>query len=155
MRAPPPLARAGAVAAVVLAADQGTKALVRGSISPLQTRHLMPGVTLVHAQNSGVAFSLLTGSEAGVILITLVVVSAVIAYFVRHRERRWIWLACGLIVGGALGNLIDRVRAGSVTDFVKLPDWPAFNLADTAITIGVLALFVAVGLGSGAPARTA
>jgi signal peptidase II len=155
MGAPSPLARAGAVAAVVLVADQLTKALVRSSIGPLQTRHLLPGVTLVHEQNSGVAFSLLTGSEAGVIVITLVVVSAVLAYFVRQRERRWIWLACGLIVGGALGNLIDRVRAGSVTDFVKLPDWPAFNLADTAITLGVLALFLAVGLGSGAAARTA
>jgi signal peptidase II len=79
----------------------------------------------------------------------------VLVFVVRQRERRWVWLACGLIVGGALGNLIDRVRAGSVTDFVKLPDWPAFNLADTAITLGVVALFLVVGLGSGAAARTA
>jgi signal peptidase II len=155
MRAPGPLARAAAVAAAVLVADQVTKALVRGSLGLEQTRHLLPGVTLVHEQNSGVAFSLLTGSEAGVIAITLVVVSAVLVFFVRQRERRWIWLACGLIVGGALGNLIDRVRAGSVTDFVKLPDWPAFNLADTAITLGVVTLFLVVGLGSGAAARTA
>lgn len=155
MRAPGPLARAAAVAAAVLVADQVTKAIVRGSLGLEQTRHLLPGVTLVHEQNSGVAFSLLTGSEAGVIAITLVVVSAVLVFFVRQRERRWIWLACGLIVGGALGNLIDRVRAGSVTDFVKLPDWPAFNLADTAITLGVVTLFLVVGLGSGAAARTA
>ena len=155
MRAPGPLARAAAVAAVVLAADQLTKALVRGSMGLEQTRRLLPGVKLVHEQNSGVAFSLLTGSEAGVIAITLVVVSGVLVFFVRQRERRWIWLACGLIVGGALGNLLDRVRAGSVTDFVKLPDWPAFNVADTAITLGVVALFLVVGLGSGAAARTA
>jgi signal peptidase II len=50
------------------------------------------------------------------------------------------WLACGLIVGGALGNLTDRVRAGLVTDFIKLPHWPAFNVADMSITFGVLAL---------------
>jgi signal peptidase II len=155
MRAPGPLARAGAVAAVVLAADQLTKALVRGSIGLSQTRHVLPGVSFVHEQNSGVAFSLLTGSEAGVIVITLIVVAAVVIFFVRHRGRAWVWLACGLIVGGALGNLLDRVRAGSVTDFVKLPDWPAFNLADTAITLGVVTLFLAVGLGSGASARTA
>jgi signal peptidase II len=155
MRAPGPLARAAAIAAAVLAADQITKALVRGSLDFEQTRHLLPGVTLVREQNSGVAFSLLTGSEAGVIAITLVVVTAVLIFFVRQRERRWIWLACGLVVGGALGNLIDRVRTGSVTDFVKLPDWPAFNVADTAITLGVVALFLVVGLGSGAAARTA
>jgi signal peptidase II len=156
MRAPGSLARAAAVAVAVLLADQITKALVRGSLGFEQTQSVLPGViTLVHEQNSGVAFSLLTGSEAGVIAITLIVVSALLVFFVRQRERRWIWLACGLIVGGALGNLIDRVRAGSVTDFIKLPDWPAFNLADTAITLGVVTLFLIVGLGSGAAARTA
>ncbi|HEY1775208.1 MAG TPA: signal peptidase II [Solirubrobacteraceae bacterium] len=156
MRAPGPLARAAAVAVAVLLADQITKALVRGSLGFEQTQSVLPGVvTLVHEQNSGVAFSLLTGSEAGVIAITLIVVSALLVFFVRQRDRRWIWLACGLIVGGALGNLIDRVRAGSVTDFIKLPDWPAFNLADTAITLGVVTLFLIVGLGSGAAARTA
>ena len=148
-----------AVAVVVLAADQITKQLVRSSIAPAQSRDLIPGVlALVHEQNSGVAFSLLTGSEAGVIVITLLVVAAVLVFFARQRERRWIWLACGLVVGGAAGNLLDRIRAGSVTDFIKLPDWPAFNLADTAITLGVLALFLAIGLGgaaNGAAARTA
>jgi signal peptidase II len=58
------------------------------------------------------------------------------------------------VIGGAIGNLIDRVRAGSVTDFVKLPDWPAFNVADTAITLGVVTLFVAVSV-RGSAARTA
>ena len=74
------------------------------------------------------------------IAITLVVVSALLVFFVRERERRWIWLACGLIVGGALGNLLDRIRAGSVTDFIQLPHWPAFNVSDIAITFGVLTL---------------
>ena len=152
---PGPLARAGAVAAVVLAADQVTKAIVRSSLGPDAVRHLLPGIKLVHEQNSGVAFSLLTGSEAGVIVITLIVVTAVLVFFARHRDRAWMWLACGLVAGGAFGNLIDRVRAGSVTDFVKLPDWPAFNLADSAITLGVVALFLIVGFGSGPAARTA
>ncbi len=121
MRAPGPLARAVAVAAVVLVADQVTKGLVRGSLGLEQTRHLLPGVTLVHEQNSGVAFSLLTGSEAGVIAITLIVISALLVFFVRHRERRWIWLACGLIVGGGLGHLVGRLRAGLVQALGKPP----------------------------------
>ena len=146
--------RAGIVAAAVLIADQLTKQLVRSSIALGASRHLLPGVTLVHDQNSGIAFSLLTGSDVGVIIVTLVVVAAVLTYFARQGERRGMWLACGLIVGGALGNLADRVRAGLVTDFVKLPHWPAFNLADTAITLGVLTLFIVVGRG-GATARTA
>ena len=146
--------RAGLVAAAVLIADQLTKQLVRSSIALGASRHLLPGVTLVHAQNSGIAFSLLTGSDAGVIIVTLVVVAVVLTYFARQGERRGMWLACGLIVGGALGNLADRVRAGLVTDFIKLPHWPAFNLADTAITLGVLTLLIVVGRG-GATARTA
>jgi signal peptidase II len=146
--------RAGVVAGVVLIGDQITKGLVRGSIALGESRHVLPGVTLVHAQNSGVAFSLLTGDGAGVIVVTLVVVAALLAYFARHRERRWMWLATGMIVGGALGNLVDRVRDGVVTDFVKLPGWPAFNLADTAITLGVLTLFLLVGRG-GADTRPA
>jgi signal peptidase II len=146
--------RAGLVAAVVLIADQLTKQLVRSSIALGASRHLLPGVTLVHAQNSGIAFSLLTGSDVGVIIVTLVVVAVVLTYFARQGERRGMWLACGLIVGGALGNLADRVRAGLVTDFIKLPHWPAFNLADTAITLGVLTLLIVVGRG-GATARTA
>ena len=146
--------RAGIVAAAVLIADQLTKQLVRSSIALGASRHVLPGVTLVHAQNSGIAFSLLTGSDVGVIIVTLVVVALVLAYFARQGERRGMWLACGLVVGGALGNLADRVRAGLVTDFVKLPHWPAFNLADTAITLGVLTLFIVIGRG-GATARTA
>ena len=146
--------RAGLLAAAVLIADQLTKQLVRSSIALGATRHLLPGVTLVHAQNSGIAFSLLTGSEIGVIVVTLVVVGAILAYFARQSGRRGMWIACGLVVGGAVGNLLDRLRAGLVTDFIKLPHWPAFNLADAAITLGVLTLFVIVGRG-GAAARPA
>jgi len=78
----------------------------------------------------------------------------VLFYFGRNRARRWMWLAAGLIIGGAFGNLVDRIRDGAVTDFVKLPHWPAFNLADASITIGVLVLFLIVGRG-GRPARSA
>ena len=146
-------ARTGAVASVVLLCDQLTKALVRGAIAQGDQRRVIPGlVTLVHDQNSGVAFSLLTGSDAGVLIITLVVLAGLIAFHARNRTRRLMWVVTGMIVGGALGNLVDRVRTGSVTDFVKLPAWPAFNLADSAITLGVIALIVVLGF-RGAPAR--
>jgi signal peptidase II len=146
--------RAGLVAAFVLAVDQATKALVKSSIALGESRRLLPGVSLVHAENSGVAFSLLTGSEAVVIAVTVVIVAAVLTLFATHRRRRLLWLATGLIVGGAIGNLLDRVRTGAVTDFIQLPHWPAFNLADAAITLGVLTLFFVLGRG-GAAARTA
>jgi signal peptidase II len=146
-------ARTGAVAAVVLVGDQVTKALVRGAIAQGEHRRVIPGlVTLVHDQNSGVAFSLLTGSGAGVVVITLVVLAGLTAFHARNRTRPLMWVVTGMIVGGALGNLVDRVRTGSVTDFVKLPAWPAFNLADSAITLGVIALIVILGF-RGAPAR--
>ena len=147
-------ARTGAVAAVVLVCDQVTKGLVRGGLAQGDHRQVIPGfVTLVHDQNSGVAFSLLTGSDVGVVLITLVVLVGLTAFHARQRARPLMWVVTGMIVGGALGNLIDRVRTGSVTDFVKLPAWPAFNLADSAITLGVIALIVVLGF-RGAPART-
>ena len=60
--------------------------------------------------------------------------------FARHQAKPLIWLPVGLLVGGALGNIVDRIREGAVTDFLKIPWWPAFNLADVAITFGVLAL---------------
>jgi len=149
-----PWRRAGVVAAAVLTADQISKGLVASSIALGSSRSLMPGVTLVHAENTGVAFSLLTGSEVAVVVVTLVILAAVLAFFARHRERRLLWLPSGLIVGGALGNLADRVRSGAVTDFIQLPHWPAFNLADTSITIGVLAMLAILSRG-GVSARPA
>jgi signal peptidase II len=67
-------------------------------------------------------------------------VSALLAFFFTHLRRPLVWLPTGLLLGGAAGNLIDRLRDGAVTDFIKLPHWPAFNVADIAITFGVLAL---------------
>jgi signal peptidase II len=71
-----------------------------------------------------------------------------IAYFVRHPARRGLWVATGLLLGGALGNLLDRLLNGSVTDFIKFPDWPAFNVADICITVGVVVLIWVIEFGS-------
>lgn len=137
--------RAGVLALVVFVLDQVTKALVRSSIAVGAERRLLPGVTLVHATNSGVAFSLFSGSADVVTVLAFIGLGVLLAFFIRYRSYPLLWLPIGLITGGALGNLIDRLRAGAVTDFLKLPSWPAFNVADSAITIGVLGLILIVG----------
>ena len=73
-------------------------------------------------------------------MLIAIALLALVVYFARHRAKPLIWLPVGLLLGGALGNIIDRIREGAVTDFLKIPAWPAFNLADVAITVGVLAL---------------
>jgi signal peptidase II len=132
--------RAVTLLVVVVIVDQLTKRAVRAGIAVGDVHRFLPGVQLVHVTNNGVAFGFLAGGGALVLAVTLVALSALVGFFVRHPTRPWLWLACGLLIGGALGNLIDRLAYGSVTDFVKLPLWPAFNLADTAITFGVFAL---------------
>ena len=93
-------------------------------------------------RNNGVAFGFFSGGGALVLVLTLVALSVLIGYFAWRPTRPWLWLPTGMLVGGALGNLIDRIANGSVTDFIKLPLWPAFNLADMSITFGVIALLL-------------
>jgi signal peptidase II len=128
------------VAVAVVVADQVTKAIVRSQIGPLETVHVLPGVQLIRVRNSGVAFSQLSGGGPLVVVVALLALGALLAFFITHLHRRLVWLPTGLLLGGAAGNLIDRVRDGAVTDFVKLPHWPAFNVADTCITAGVILL---------------
>ncbi len=140
------LARAALVAVLVIALDQLTKHTVATGIAPGAGERVLPGVRLVHVRNSGVAFSLLSGGGALVLAVTLVALALLIGYLALRPWRRLLWLPTGLLVGGAIGNLIDRVVSGAVTDFIKLPDWPAFNLADVAITVGVIALVAVLEL---------
>jgi signal peptidase II len=137
--------RAGLVLLGVVAADQLSKHAVEHSITPGATRKLLPGVELVNTRNRGVAFGFLPGSHLGVTILIGVALAALLVYFARHATQRLIWLPTGMLLGGALGNILDRLREGSVTDFIKLPlGWPPFNLADTSITLGVLLLLVAI-----------
>jgi signal peptidase II len=132
---------AALVAALVVAADQLTKHLIDGSIAEGDHTQVIPGLLqLVHATNNGVAFSVSAGGPTLVLVVIGVAVAAIVGYFATHHDRPLIWLPTGMMVGGAVGNLVDRIRSGAVTDFIKLPHWPAFNLADTSITLGVLAL---------------
>jgi signal peptidase II len=141
------LARAGGVAALVIGLDQLTKHTVASGIAPGVGERVLPGVRLVHVRNAGVAFSLLSGGGPLVLAVTLLALALLTGYLMLRPWRRLLWLPTGLLVGGAIGNLIDRIASGAVTDFIKLPDWPAFNLADVAITIGVIALLAVLELG--------
>jgi signal peptidase II len=149
-------ARAVATLVVVVGADQLTKAIVRDSIARGDSRRLIPGVDLVHVRNDGVAFGLLGGGGVALAVLTGVALVVLLAYFWANSARPWAWLPTGLLLGGALGNLVDRLAEGAVTDFVDLPLWPAFNLADVAITVGVVALLLVLDASGRqeAPARS-
>ena len=132
--------RAAAVLAIVVGLDQLTKHTLATGIAQGETRKFLPLVDLVHVRNTGVAFGFLSGGGTLVLAFTLIALAVLIGYLALRPERAWLWLPTGMLVGGAVGNLIDRVSSGSVIDFIKLPDWPAFNVADISITFGVLAL---------------
>jgi signal peptidase II len=131
---------AGALGAIVVAADQAAKAAIEAHLVPGEDVDVLGPLGLTLSHNRGVAFGLAGGAGAPLILITLVALGVVAYLFARNPVRPGMWVAAGLLAGGALGNLADRVRADAVTDYVDLPPWPPFNLADMAITAGVLLL---------------
>jgi signal peptidase II len=134
-----------ATAVVVVLLDQAVKAAVRASIVQGETHSVLPGLQFVNTRNRGIAFGFLPGQHWAITVLIAVALTILLVYFARHSTLALIWLPTGLLIGGALGNVFDRVRAGYVTDFVKLPlGWPPFNLADAAITIGVLLLVLTI-----------
>jgi signal peptidase II len=148
----PTLIRRGAavafsVAAAVLVADQVLNAWVLGHVTP-GMHHLLGPLGIDLGRNAGVAFSLFSGDSllAGVLTGVLTVVVAV---FAARAASPTAGVVLGLVLGGALGNDLDRIArraSGGVVDFIKLPHWPAFNLADVAITVGVVGLVALVVL---------
>lgn len=135
-----PWALAGALAALVLAADQVAKAAVEANLVPGEHVEVLGPLELTLAHNRGVAFGLAGGAGLGLIAVTLAALGLIVYLFARDPGRRGMWLATGLVAGGALGNLADRVFAGEVTDYIAVGSWPPFNLADVAITCGVALL---------------
>lgn len=135
------LLRALLVCGAVLAIDQAGKAMVRAQISRGDEVELLPFLDLTNTRNRGIAFGLAGEVPPALIAAMIVALIAVLGYLsLREQGSPLVWLPAGLLVGGALGNLIDRVREGAVTDFIDLPAWPTFNLADAAITLGVTML---------------
>ncbi|MGP0100112.1 MAG: signal peptidase II [Solirubrobacteraceae bacterium] len=137
--------RAAGVLVLVVVVDQVSKRAVERSIVPGEEHRFLPGVQLVDTRNHGVAFGFLPGDHVAVTILVSLALLALLAYFATHATRALMWLPTGMIAGGACGNILDRLRHGSVTDFVKLPlGWPPFNLADASITLGILILFLLV-----------
>ena len=128
------------VCAGVVLLDQAVKEVVRAEVARGEEISVLPFLEIANTRNRGIAFGLADGASPLLIAATVAVVVAIFAFLISHLRGPAIWLAGGLLVGGALGNLADRVRDGAVTDFIALPLWPTFNLADVAIVAGVLTL---------------
>lgn len=143
------LPHATLVAIVVVAGDQASKAWATARLIPEQRVTVLPGWLWFRLlKNSGATFSLLRGHNLVFALATLLVVIAILVILWRGYVADLLSIiALGAVAGGAVGNLLDRIRSAGVTDFIQIRVWPAdFNLADVAIRLGVLSLLVAVGL---------
>ena len=127
-----------ATVGVVVALDQLTKAWVRADLDPHERINVFFGIDLTLVKNTGVAFGALSGRGALVLIAVGLAMAGLLAYFAAHITKPWLWLPVGMVFGGALGNLADRVRIHGVTDFIDPVLWPAFNVADMCIVIGVL-----------------
>ncbi|MCS7006415.1 MAG: signal peptidase II [Gaiellaceae bacterium] len=135
----------GAVTGAALAADQLTKSVIARTLEVGEAVPLVGPVAIHHVQNSGIAFGLFASRTTIVIAVTTIAVAAMLWFFVRSARRHPLLpVALGLVLGGSLANLVDRVRLGHVTDFLDIAAWPAFNLADTFIVVGVVLVFWAL-----------
>ena len=123
------------------ASTSSAKALVVDSIEMGERNEVLPFLDFVHVENDGVAFGFLGDSSQGVVLaVTLAALALVVGWFAFNSDRPLAWLAVGLLAGGAIGNLIDRLARDGVIDFIDFPAWPSFNVADIAITLGAVTL---------------
>ena len=142
----------GAIALAAIVADQVTKHLVAGNLQLGEGVHVVGPFTIRHVENSGIAFGLFSNATAAVIVVTAIAIAWMLVYFARSGARHPVLpIALGLVIGGSVSNLADRVRLGFVTDFLDFRYWPAFNLADSFIVIGVGILLAALVLAERQP----
>ena len=132
--------RAAMVGTAVVAMDQVTKAAVMASLEPGETIPIVTGLRLTYVRNTGVAFGALADSRLPVALLAGAAMLGLLVFFGFNAHRPRLWLPVGLLLGGAVGNLADRARLGAVIDFIDPVAWPAFNLADSFIVIGIAAM---------------
>jgi signal peptidase II len=134
-----------AACGVVVAVDQGTKALATSLVDRGERVEVLPFLAFENVRNKGVAFGLGDDISAVVVGVTVVVLLGLLVFLASRSRTGWpIWLPAALLIGGALGNLADRIRDDAVIDFIDLPLWPTFNLADVSIVVGVLLLLFEV-----------
>ncbi len=133
------------VALAGLGADQLTKSIVTSRLDLNDQVHVIGPFSIHHVTNSGIAFGLFASATSLVILLTGLAVAWMLYFFARSGSRHPVLpVALGLVIGGSVSNLTDRVRLGHVTDFLDFKYWPAFNLADSFIVVGVAALLLAL-----------
>lgn len=136
-----------AVAAAALVADQLTKQVIARTLEIGQSVDVLGPFSIRHVENSGIAFGFFSSRTTVVIAVTAIAVGWMVWFFARSAKRHPVLpVALGLVLGGSLSNLVDRVRLGRVTDFLDVRAWPAFNLADSFIVVGVAILFGALVL---------
>jgi len=129
---------------LILVADQLSKAWIRVSLPEGQSLFEVGFFQITHVQNTGAAFGLFQGQALILSIFAIISITVILVYvFVSYRRFSWLdgmlsKLALGLVFGGIVGNLIDRLRLGYVTDFIDFGFWPAFNIADSAVTVGVI-----------------
>jgi signal peptidase II len=136
--------RAAIVAGLFFLLDQVTKQIAIHAIDRGDSLNVFFGIDLTNVRNTGVAFGAFAGGGALVSALTVAALALLTTYFVLRARTPWLWLPTGIIAGGALGNLADRARDGAVIDFIDPVLWPAFNLADMGIVIGILGLLYVV-----------
>ena len=135
----------GLVVAAAVGADQLTKQIVSSELALGDEVAVTGPFSIHHVQNSGIAFGLFSNATSLVSILTALAVGWMVVFFARSGARHPVLpVGLGLVIGGSLSNLVDRVRLGHVTDFLDLTFWPAFNLADTFIVVGVAVLLVAL-----------
>ena len=135
------------VAAAAIFADQLTKEVIARTLDVGSSVELFGPIMIHHVENSGIAFGFFGSRTTIVIAVTALAVGWMLWFFARSGRRHPVLpVALGLVLGGSISNLIDRIRLGRVTDFLDFAAWPAFNLADTFIVVGVAVLFVALVL---------
>ena len=133
------------IAAAAGLADQVTKHIVSTQLALDDSVHVLGPFSIHHVQNSGIAFGLFAGATPLVTALTALAVGWMLVFFARSGSRHPVLpVALGLLIGGSASNLVDRIRLGHVTDFLDFRYWPAFNLADTFIVLGVAILFGAI-----------
>jgi signal peptidase II len=143
----------GSVVFAAIAADQLTKHIVASQLSLDEGVHVVGPFSIHHVENSGIAFGLFASATALVTALTALAVGWMLIFFARSGSRHPVLpVSFGLLIGGSASNLVDRIRFGQVTDFLDFKYWPAFNLADTFIVVGVAILFLAL-VAADAPRR--
>lgn len=133
-------ARALALAGLVVALDQASKAAASSLVDRGDTVEVLPFLSIADVRNRGVAFGLFGAASPVLVGLTIVALIGVLVYLAARSSGPRVWVSAGLLLGGALGNLADRVRIESVIDFIDVPVWPTFNVADVAIVAGVFCL---------------